>query len=582
MTTKNSTTKEAARKVVALVRVSSKGQAKDDKMGLKAQRDSIEALKDLHNLQVVEEVALKGVSGASIQHSELYKTNLMNVLKRDDVCGVCFAYLDRLFRPEDISTFGDVFKPIIALKADKRLFCDLGEINFNDPNDNLKLIIWGGMAHLERHKIRIRTKRGNELKAALPDSCTKKLPEGVVFKRHDERVNSGVFGFTEYARTVVVKAFKRTAAGDPLMRIVHDMVDEAAAFGIKIGAGNGYGNFSTKSLRDTLQSRWWLGEKPNGVKANFAAWVDPKHGTLTSEPIITEQLWQTVQDRLKHNTDADNWTKQNPIKGDFLAAGIMFCGECGSKMYHKYKKDGRTGKYYAIYVCSSRERGFGCMMPRVQAHTSADTETCTVKPGIDDLLACELERLLTNPNFLADRLQEARNASETDERKIELAVSEKTVRELERKKENFETAIGTTDNGSVIVSLTKKLEEIDGELSEARLKVRLAKKGMDSGVDMKAAVTYVKNTFVQFSALPKAEQIALLQKYVSRIVYRQPVADGGLFNLDVELKVTGDQLGQSDTETAACFTFSIGLTRPENKPPLQTMAARLARLAKAA
>jgi hypothetical protein len=230
------------------------------------------------------------------------------------------------------------------LGGEKRFFCDLGELNpfGKGPEsavDNMKLQIWGSIGGFERAKIRERMGRGMAAKSAQPDTCTRKLPEGVVFKRYNEKVNSGVFGFTEYARTVIVKAFRRAAAGDRLMQIVKDMSAEAEALlGHAIGHSNGYGNFGTKTLRDTLQSRWWLCEKPGNVKANFGAWHDEEHGNITAEPIFTESLWLQVQDRLKRNTDSDSWTKQKPIKGDFLAAGMMFCGKCGSKCTTKTKQ----------------------------------------------------------------------------------------------------------------------------------------------------------------------------------------------------------------------------------------------------
>ena len=129
--------------------------------------------------------------------------------------------------------------------------------------DNMKLQLWGCMGGFERARIRDRMKRGMEQISDLPDSCARKLPEGVEFKRHNERVNSGVFGFNEYARTLIPAAFQRAAKGDRLMQIAKDMAATAEQFGIEIGSSNGFKCFGTKSLRDTFNSRWWLCEKPS-------------------------------------------------------------------------------------------------------------------------------------------------------------------------------------------------------------------------------------------------------------------------------------------------------------------------------
>jgi hypothetical protein len=420
-------------------------------------------------------------------------------------------------------------------------------LNLNDPNDNLKLTIWGGMAGFERYKIRERTSRGSKMKSALPDTCTRKLPEGVVFKRHNDRVNSGVFGFNEYARTVIAPAFKRAAAGDRLMHIVRDMATQAKPFGIEIGYSNGFGNFGTKSLRDTLQSRWWLGEKPGNVHATFDTWKDPVHGLMTAEPIVSEALWIQVQDRLKRNTDSDNWSKLRPIKADFLVAGLMFCGKCGSKMYHKYKK---AGKLYPIYECSNRYRGFGCDMPRVQAHG---------EHGTDEILAKTLQEKLTEPDIIAAAIQEAIEANQSTENITKLAVEQKAVRDLERKLANYTEALGEAESKEIRQSIGKKLEQIGMELATARTSAAMLAREMKASVDPRIAARHVQTVFAGFSELPKPEQRVLLEKYVSKIIYHQsayqPVAKPGLADyssLEVKMRLAEDADFQANSEGELC------------------------------
>jgi hypothetical protein len=228
-----------------------------------------------------------------------------------------------------------------------------------------------------------------------------------------------------------------------------------------------------------------------------------------------------------------------------------------------HKKDGRTGKRYAIYVCSNRERGFGCDMPRVQAHSKFGKSFRAMEKfpldgmlGTDELLASELEHKLTKTSdFVSARISEAIKANQTDEKKIELAAAEKAVRDLERKKASYETAIGNTDNTTVILSLTKKLEEVELELSTARTKARIAKKEFTASVDPDKAAEYVQKEFEGFAQLPLAEQIAKLERHVDRIIYNQPVCAGDFFNLDVRLKVfategVSNDFQPSNTETA--------------------------------
>jgi hypothetical protein len=166
-------------------------------------------------------------------------------------------------------------------------------------------------------------------------------------------------------------------------------------------------------------------------------------------------------------------------------------------------------------------------MPRIQAHGELAT---------DQLLAWELSERLTELDFITPRIEEAINANQTEEKKLELAVAEKSVRDLERKKANYETAIGSTESASVILSLTKKLEETDTELAAARSKARVTKRELTASVDPEKAAKQVKEVFGGFADLPLAEQRTILETYVDRIIYNRPV-DGTPLNLDDESRI---------------------------------------------
>src|ERR1017187_9981629 len=140
------TTTNAPRKIVSIIRVSSDQQAQDEKTGLRRQQEDIAVHCQTMNREVFKEFSLEGIGGSNVQNSKVFR-EMVETLNQPDVVGICFATLDRFFRPENITTLSDVFKP---LPKDKKLFCELGEISLTDPNDMIKSTLSGSMAGHEK------------------------------------------------------------------------------------------------------------------------------------------------------------------------------------------------------------------------------------------------------------------------------------------------------------------------------------------------------------------------------------------------------------------------------------------------
>jgi len=237
---------------------------------------------------------------------------------------------------------------------------------------------------------------------------------------------------------------------------------------------------------------------------------------------------------------------------------LLFCGKCGSKMYHKYKKDGKTGKRYPIYECSSRSRGLGCKMPRVQARSAITDggvqklvrrlvrrQALPVTYGVDDILAKELqERLTKNPEIIAAAIQETIDANQSEESKIKLVIEEKAVKELERKFANYTEAIGEAESKEVRQSISKKLEDIGMQLATARTNTTMLSRELKASIDPVKAAAHVQAVFAGFADLPRNEQRVLLEKYVAKIIYHesknQPVIKKGqsdYSSIEVKMKL---------------------------------------------
>lgn len=69
------------------------------------------------------------------------------------------------------------------------------------------------------------------------------------------------------------------------------------------------------------------------------------------EPLVTEQVWQAVQDRLSASNHAGEKQRIHP----HYLKGSVFCGQCGSALIVSHSKN-RHGKIYPYFVCIGRQQ----------------------------------------------------------------------------------------------------------------------------------------------------------------------------------------------------------------------------------
>jgi DNA invertase Pin-like site-specific DNA recombinase len=531
MTARKETTSKAPRKIVSIIRVSSDQQAQDEKTGLRRQEEDIEIHCKTMNLEVVKKFDLPGIGGSNVQNTKAYR-EMLETLNQPDVVGICFSELSRFFRPENITTLSDVFKP---LPKDTLLFCDLGEISLTDPNDMIKLALWGSMAGHEKARIKNRMQRGKAILRAMPDAKIDPLPRGVEFTRTSDRANTGTFRYTDYARTTVREAFLRVSGGQKLKRVAQDL---------------GFGN--QVSLRACLKSGWWVGEKRMTKKRINRTWNTEKDKlttgqrvahpepivvktNLAEDPLISQDLFDTVQDLLAGNHKT--WTQNKTLVNEFLGAGLLYCS-CGCRMYHKVTN--HDGKQWAYYICSGRyTKKTDCKQPILAARGEYSA---------DQLISWELETKFAEKGFVQARIEEALAARDTDETQRTLTATKAAVKELEEQQENFAVAIASTKNQTVIKSLVRKMEALDTETSLARTKARQAAKEATSAIDPVAAAVQVQKDFAGFVGFSVTKQKELLNEYVSRIDFVPPSCAGdisGMFNVTMKIS----SLGVSKLET---------------------------------
>lgn len=169
-------------------------------------------------------------------------------------------------------------------------------------------------------------------------------------------------------------------------------------------------------------------------------------------PIIERELWDRVQERIKHRKAHAGSGKATV---DFLLSGRIKCAECGSTMTGEYAR-GSSGKRYYYYNCSNHKRSGGCTLPAVR------------KEDIESAVIAETLKLLDEPmqNRIAELVEEANQKYIALESAVpalegQLAETEKSISNL----------LKLAESGVQSTSLTSRLEEL--ELEKTRIKTRI-------------------------------------------------------------------------------------------------------------
>ena len=115
--------------------------------------------------------------------------------------------------------------------------------------------------------------------------------------------------------------------------------------------------FSKSGLFEILRNRKYNGtyifrktvEAPNGKRNSHH--MNPNAIVLANAipPIVSDELWERVQKRLKENEKKPGAFK---AKYDYRLSGKIYCGECGSPMHGSASN--ANGKLYLRYICSNR------------------------------------------------------------------------------------------------------------------------------------------------------------------------------------------------------------------------------------
>jgi DNA invertase Pin-like site-specific DNA recombinase len=347
-----------SKNVLELIRVSTEGQAGDDRGGIPAQRAANKRTAEAHGLEIVRTFEIADVSGAKVLACPEMQ-EILSLIESPEICGVVAREFSRLMRPEDLSDFA-ILQRFVETRT--MLYLPDGPVDLGNKSGRLFGVLRAAMAGYEREEIRERMESGKEAirRAGRHAGGDNSLPFGVAW----DKVKG--WSFTPEAE-MVKEAFRQVlTTSRPYAQI-------AAELGL-----------SRTNLRCILQNPIWTGwrvydKRRDMTSAGYIAGENGRHGyrrKVMRDPadvvrvkvlpeLISEAEFQRAQEIL-----ADRAARERLVRSQhaprYTFNGYLACAICGNPLYtHTNRKTG-------YYICKlnnarARARGLSCSTPYVLA-----------------------------------------------------------------------------------------------------------------------------------------------------------------------------------------------------------------------
>lgn len=159
--------------------------------------------------------------------------------------------------------------------------------------------------------------------------------------------------------------------------------------------------------------------------------------------IITDDIWQKVQARLKVNEQAP---ARGKAKVPYLLAGKIFCGHCGAPMVGECGR-GKGGRTYNYYSCATRKRSRSCEKKPVP------------KDWIEDIVVQDALAVLTDEIIEHVATVAAQQSEEEIQQNTNIPAIQQQIADIERKVRNLTKAIESSDTApDALVTRIAELE----------------------------------------------------------------------------------------------------------------------------
>ncbi len=180
------------------------------------------------------------------------------------------------------------------------------------------------------------------------------------------------------------------------------------------------------------------------------------------EALVTQELWQQVNDRLIANKKE---YKRLYTNSNGLLSGLLFCGDCGARMsIRQWGWKNKEGKRPNKYICYSVSR---CNKTMVKSENCSNRKELFNVSELDALIVEEIKKLSLNPDTLDTLIKE--NSAEAP---LNLDAFRKQLENVEKQTTRllnlYQTGIVTLEEiQDRLVILKKEREAVQSCITEA-------------------------------------------------------------------------------------------------------------------
>lgn len=315
-----------------------------------------------------------GISGATLDRPGIRK--VINDVKNKKITKVIVWKLDRLSRSQKdtLILLEDVFIPNN---------CDF--VSLMESFDTSSAIgrcivgILAAFSQMERENIKMRTTMGRQARIRQGHFHGSHCPIGYNFKPHSNDLD-----VNPYTATMVKEVYRRFLSGESISSISRIMNDTY---------GSTYYDWShNTAVRRILSNPVYMGKVQ--IKGTYYQGLH--------DALITEADWYATSALLAHNKEllkrSFTYKTANGYSTDHLLTGLLFCGDCGARMYAR-----RVSKTNKKYICHSVARTSKAMIKsdhctnRLHPYTVAD---------LDSIIINEILKLSLDKAYFDDMINE--------------------------------------------------------------------------------------------------------------------------------------------------------------------------------
>lgn len=448
------------KKVIELIRVSTLGQADDDRAGVSSQQAVNRKTCEQQGLAIGHTISIADVSGASVLlTSEIQE--LIGLLQSSSFKGVVAREFSRLIRPE---SFADFALLQVFVDTNSVLYLPDGPVDFSNKTGRFMGTIRAAIAGMERTEILERVWSAKEEKRRRGELAQSAivLPFGVGYE-------TGRGFFYKPEAELVRKAAKQFLAG------IQNYVEISKMLGV-----------TPRGAHIILRNPIWTGfrvinQKRDSSPAGKYAGINGRQADrrkvdraiedvirikVIEKPLLTEDEFDTLQ-RLMDLKQEKHWHSQTDYNRRFTYNGFLTCVICGEPIQ-------TASQRRDYYVCRRRRTCRNCKSNYMGRQR--------LEQKLDDLFA---NHLCSRP-FVENCVNELLQRSAENDSAAEVRRLNSEINSLRRKRERVVDSYveGVIDKPE----LTKRLGPINEGLRVANTALSFKEKGPDLDTDKLIAV----------------------------------------------------------------------------------------------